>query len=157
MYIPTGLVGINPSAQPCKVNPLDRLQHTKASDLLIFIPLFISSVKISRYCYKHDIKMHIYAHFSAFMHRLYIPADKPTYPRGKQGRLPGGGGYPSKYPKQEKSPIHFSEADRANRQPCNRDNRVFYKLFPYDFCRSIQYFYGCHGCQVRRNIDISRV
>ena len=66
-----------------------------AYTLPLCIPLCILYAKISRYCYKHDIKMHISCAFcSVYAFGIHF-RHKPAYPRGKQGSQIAGGLPPS--------------------------------------------------------------
>ena len=111
ILFPIKLVGINLARFRLTFKCNSVLQTFEASScwsVPIFIPLCISYAIISRYCYKHDIKMHKYVayqrEYAFFMHwRCRTCRDQAT--RGISWAMREGRGYPSKYPKAEKGPI----------------------------------------------------
>ena len=74
-------------------------------DLSIFIGLFISSAKISRYCYKSAILPCIYAQNSVVMHQLCIRHGNSYPPMGYIGWHNGAGVTPTTIRKQKKALI----------------------------------------------------
>ena len=73
-------------------------------DLSIFIGLFISSAKISRYCYKSAILPCIYAQNSVVMHQLCIRHGNSYPPMGYIGWHNGAGVTPKTIRSKKKAP-----------------------------------------------------